>query len=180
MAFWHASKNGNLAKANKYLRDAGIKVEVVDRSLHRAARTGPRGSVAKTATARQLVRVASLAKYTREKQATVGTAKAGWYAAAKSLGGRVRKNERDGAGNRSTHETFPRYVRKIVRKYPGLGGSLVSDYQVTIWSNVTHGEEALVRDFADLVDEANQSFRAALNRAIAEAIRGKFKRRQAA
>lgn len=172
MGFYRVSKAGNLPKANKYLREAGFKIEVIDPSLHRRARTGPYGSVAKTHKAEVIARKPSLNKYIRDKQASVGTAKAGWYAAAKSLGGRVRRNLKDDAGNRSTIETIPGWVRKVANRTPGLGGSRVTPTRVEVFTNVKHAADALsVEDLDIVIEKGRASFTAAIAKSIRAIIR---------
>lgn len=135
MAFWSAMKKGDEARARKYMRQAGINVESLDRILHRTARTGKRGSVAKNATPKQIVKEATREKYVIEKQKTIGTAKAGWYAAAIALGGRVRTGD--------SKQIVPKFIRRLASKWPGLGGATVSSLRVEVFTNVTHGDEAL-------------------------------------
>jgi hypothetical protein len=180
MGFYRAAKAGNTAKANKYLREAGFKIEVLDPSLHRKARTGNYGGVAKNHRPETIVRKPSLAKYTREKQATVGTAKAGWYAAAKSLGGRVRTNLTNAAGKRSTAETIPAWVRKVANRTPGLGGSRVTPTRIEIFTNVKHAADALsVEDLDIVIEKGRDSFTAAITKAIIAIIRKPGTRRAA-
>lgn len=165
MAFWHAAKKGDDARARKYLRQAGFSVETLDAALHRAVRTGPQGSVAKSTTPQQVVKDNSLARYTRDKIGTIGTAKAGWANAARGIGGRVRTNNVDAAtGARSTSETIPAYIRKLERKYPGLGGARVMPRRIEIFTNVTYADEALPQgSFDAAITNARASFAAALD-----------------
>lgn len=175
--FWHAMKNGDEARARRYMRQAGINVENLDPSQHRAARTGPRGSVAKSAQPAQVVKDSSLAKFTREKQATIGTAKAGWYAAAKALGGRVRTNTTDASGNRSTTETIPPYIRKLTTKFAGLGGARIMPGRVEIFTNVTYADEALPQGALEsAIDTAATSFRDSITKALAIILRRSLSR----
>lgn len=161
MAYWAAMKKGDDARARKYLRQAGFNVETLDRALHKAARTGKNGSVAKNTTPQQVVKDSALAKFTREKLGTIGTAKAGWYDAAQSLGGRVRTGD--------SKQIVPAYVRKLARKGSGLGGSRVSKGRIEIFTNVTYADEALPQgSFENAVSAARESFASALARSMAE------------
>lgn len=168
LAFYRASKAGDTTKANRYCRDAGIAVEMLDPSLHRGARTGPRGSVAKNYRPTTVTKAASRDKFTREKIATIGTAKAGWYAAAKALGGRVRSNETDAAtGKRKTEEIFPGYIRKLANKFGGLGDARVTPDRIEVFTNVTHGDEALSNgSLQTAIDTGKASFHAALQKSL--------------
>jgi hypothetical protein len=76
LAFYRAAKAGKTAQAKRYLRDAGVTVEQLDRALHRNARTGPKGDVPKGVVFQAVVGKASLDKYVREKRGLVGLAKA--------------------------------------------------------------------------------------------------------
>lgn len=178
--FLRATKAGNTAQANRYLRDAGIKIELADPAIHRAARTGPRGNVAAGHIPTTAVRAASINKYTRDRQQNVGTAKAGWYAAAQSLGGRVRRNITDAAtGARRTEEIFPAWVRKLTRKFSGLGGSRVSSNRIEVFTNVTYAGEAMnILEWEQALALARSSFRAALTKALT-ALKEKHFRRAA-
>lgn len=174
MAFYYAAKKGDTTRANRYMRQAGVNVESLDPSLHRAARTGPHGSVSKAATPEQVVRAQSLNKFTREKQGTIGTAKAGWYAAAKALGGRVRTNITGADGSRSTKETVPGFIRKLSSKFAGLGGARVMPGRVEVFTNVTYAgeDEALLPgSLLSAVSNAEESFRSALTKAVSIALR---------
>ena len=172
MAYRHYANKGDFIKANKYLREAGFTVGAVKRELHRASRTGPQGSVAKNNTPQDIVRADSRDKYTLEKQGTVGTAKAGWAAAAKAIGGRVRRNDKDEFGNRSTAETIPEFVRKLTVKFKGLGGARVLFRRVEVFTNVTYADEALPQGALEsAIDAANTSFQAAMAKSLTALIK---------
>lgn len=172
MAFYYAATKGDSTRAARYMRMAGVQVENLDPGLHRAARTGPQGSVAKNAVPSQVVKPASLAKFTREKQGTIGTAKAGWYAAAKALGGRVRTNLTAADGKRSTAETIPAFVRKLAGKFGGLGGARVMPGRVEVFTNVTYADEALPQGSLEAaVSTARESFSASIQKAVSIAIK---------
>lgn len=179
--FYRASKAGNLAQANRYLKQAGLKIEALDPSLHKAARKNTAyGRVAKNYRPTTIVRKPTLAKYIREKQATVGTAKAGWYAAAKALGGRVRTNLVGEDGKRSTVETIPAWVRKVANRTPGLGGARISPGRVEIFTNVKHARDALsVEDLYLIEEKGIESFVEAITRALIAVLRKPGYRRAA-
>ena len=172
MAYRHYANKGDFVKANKFLRQAGFTISAVKKELHRAARTGPQGSVAKNTTPQDVVRMNSRDSYVRKKQATIGTAKAGWAAAAKALGGRVRTNLTDSAGNRSTAETIPEFVRKLTVKFKGLGGARVLFRRVEVFTNVTYADEALPQGALEsAIDAANTSFQSAMAKSLTALIK---------
>lgn len=184
MGFMRSSKAGNLAQANRYLKQAGMKIEALSPASlkigHKAARTGPYGGVPEELAERTIVRKPTLYKYIREKQATVGTAKAGWYAAAKSLGGRVRRNLKDAAGNRSTIETIPAWVRKVANRTAGLGGSRQAPGRVEVFTNVAHAADALsVEDLDIVIENAQASFMKAITKSLIATLRKPGVRRAA-
>ena len=90
-AFYRAAKSGNRAAALKVLREAGgdfarLEFGPVSRSLHEAARSGPRRRV----TLRFPIRIvpdADLAAYIVRVQKGLGEAASGWAACAAKLGG---------------------------------------------------------------------------------------------
>jgi hypothetical protein len=167
LAFYRAAKAGKTAQAKRYLRDAGVTVEQLDRALHRNARTGPKGDVPKGVVFQAVVGKASLDKYVREKRGLVGLAKAAWYAAAKALGGRVRRNIVEAGGRRRTEEIFPGYLRKLARRFPGIGGASVSPRRVEVWSSVDYAGETVT--FASM-DKAVEESKAAFYRAMVKSV----------
>jgi len=164
--FYRASKAGKLAQANKYLKQAGISVEVLDPALHQRARAGPGLGVPKNLQPNTVVRRPSLAKYTRECGATIGTAKAGWYAAAKAIGGRVRSNSTDASGKRSTAEIFPKYIRDRYKKHPDLGGARVSPGRIEVFTNVEYAADALQTNLDIIQEESQEAFLAAVRKSL--------------
>ena len=177
--FYRASKAGKTGQANKYLKLAGIHVVALDPTLHQRARSGPGLGVPKGTVPNTVVRGPSLRKYTRERGATIGTAKAGWYAAAKAIGGRVRSNSTDASGKRSTAEIFPAYVRKRANKRPGLGGARVTPGRVEVFTNVEYAADALTANSLDEVYAGSQeAFLAALQKSL-QALKNKHFRRVA-
>jgi len=171
--FLRALREGNDAQVRKYMRDAGLKVEALNPAAHRAARTDPKGRVPKGFQAAEVVSAPSLRAYIRKQQQLVGLAKAGWYAAAKSLGGRVRRNLESEDGKRRTEEIFPSYVRKLARRFPGLGSAVVSEKKVTVGTRVNHAREALP---ADLYENAVDGAQVRLAKALREALRRRKQR----
>lgn len=154
-------------QALRYLRAAGVKVEALNPAVHRAARTGPKGRVPKGYKASGIVGVQAQRAYVRQQRERVGLAKAGWYAAAKAIGGRVRRSVvRD--GRRTSVEVFPAYVRRLARKFPDLGGAVVSAGRVEVFSNVRHAGEAMPYTlYLRAVEEA----RVRVRRALVESVR---------
>lgn len=181
MAFYRAAQAGKNAKAARYLAEAGITTEQIDAALHRAARTAPKAHVPKKTVYQAVVKSSSLESYIRGKQELVGFAKAGWYAAALSLGGRVRRNLVAEDGKRRTEEIFPAYIRKIARRFQGLGGSLVMKDRIEVWTNVRHAREAMEPANQDrAMSIARENFTAAMAKAM-RALREKhFPRSKAA
>lgn len=172
MAYRHYAIKGDFVKANKYLRQAGFTVGAVKREIHRAARTVGNSDVPKDFTPKDVVRADSRNRYVIEKQETIGTAKAGWAAAAKALGGRVRTNIKDSFGNRSTAETIPEFVRKLTVKFKGLGGARVLPKRVEVFTNVTYAQEALINgDTFPALESAQESFQAAMAKSLAALIK---------
>jgi hypothetical protein len=97
-------------------------------------RTGRRARVRGEQMPVGIVRKSEQRRFAKGQIKLIGTAKAGWLHAAKAIGGRVR---RDGV------EAFPAYVRAAGRLQQGLGGALVGDKKVVVWTNVKHGVEAM-------------------------------------
>jgi hypothetical protein len=93
----------------------------------------------------------------------VGTAKAGWHQAGKALGGRTRRNMTGAGGERWTVEKYPAYVRRVSRRFSGLGGAMVGPSKVTIFTNVNHAVEAMdERRKAGAEAEAERRFQRAM------------------
>ncbi len=166
-AYRRAIREGNQAQARRYMKDAGIVVGAFDPRKHRAARTGPYGRV-ESPGARDVVQKNQLRAYIRKKQALVGFAKAGWYAAAKAIGGRIRRNIVAEDGKRTTIEIFPSYLKKIARSHPGIGSARVGYQRVEIINHVTHAQDAYVPEYFydDAVYYGQLSFHRALEKSI--------------
>lgn len=167
-AFRRASAQGDQAQMARYMAEAGVSVGALNPATHKAARTTYYGGVEKTYQASDVVSQQQLEAYSKKQQEKVGLAKAGWFAAAKSLGGRIRRNIVEADGKRRTEEIFPPYIKKLARKFPDLGGSRIMPGRVEVFTNVRHGRQAIL-DFAydDALYRAQESFRAAMSRAIA-------------
>lgn len=166
-AFRRARKQGDKAQMARYMADAGVSEGALNPSVHRAARTSYYGGVENDYRAADLVPQQQLEAYVGKRRANVGTAKAGWYAAAKALGGRIRRNLVADDGKRSTVEIFPAYIKKLSRKFPDLGGARIQSGRVEVFSNVAHARAAIL-DFAldDALYRAEQSFLATLQKSL--------------
>jgi len=167
-AFRRARKEGNKAQMARYMADAGVSEVSLNPSVHRSARTSYYGGVEKGYQAIDLVPQQQLETYVGKRRANVGIAKAGWYAAAKALGGRIRRNLVADDGKRSTVEIFPAYIKQLARKNHGLGGAKTTPGRVEVFSNVAHARAAIL-DFAldDALYRAEQSFLATLKKSLA-------------
>jgi hypothetical protein len=146
-AYLRAIKQNKPAQARRYLRDAGIQVETISQDAHKAARTGTGGSVPKDHEPIAVVNSAKLRAYIKTSQAKVGMAKASWLQAALGIVKRLRTQQTLPDGSRRSFEKFPPTIKRVARRFPGLGGSTItgSGFQttVTIFSNVSHGPDAL-------------------------------------
>lgn len=145
-AYWHAYKSKNPRRMGQILTQAGLP-EGIDVAALKAARTGPGGRVNR----KQQVPVSvatepQVRARVRKQQQLVGFAKAGWYAAARAVGGRIRRNYVTAAGQRKTAEIFPSYVRRIARRYPGIGGAWMRAGMVEVFTSVRHADVALTPD----------------------------------
>jgi hypothetical protein len=144
-AYWRAVKSGKTRAAADLVRRAGLP-QGLDPSALRSARTGKNGHVPKNQQPVSLATEAQVRAFAKKQIQLVGLAKAGWYCAAKGLGGRVRRNIVTSGGKRATEESFPAYVRKLARKYPELGGARVIEGnkpRVEIFTRVKHANAAL-------------------------------------
>lgn len=145
-AYWHAHKSNKPRAAADIVRRAGLP-QGLDPAVLAKARTGKKRRVPGPKAPVSLATEAQVRVMVRKQQQLVGFAKAGWYAAAKGIGGRIRRNSVSSGGARQTAEIFPSYVRKIARKFPDIGGASVSggmnSPRVEVWSNVRHAVAAL-------------------------------------
>jgi len=142
-AYWHAHKAGKHHRKAQIMRKANLPQGGASRATVKPFRTRADGAVGRIEEPVTLARKNERAKVIRESQATVGAAKAGWHQAGKALGGRTRRNLVSTTGKRSTVEAFPAYVRKVSRRFNGLGGAYVGRDRVRIWTNVRHATKAL-------------------------------------
>lgn len=158
-AYWNAFKKKQPRLMASLLRAAGLP-QGLDPAAHKAARTGKNGRVAKGQKPVSVANDASLRVFVRKQRALVGFAKAGWYCAAKALGGRVRSNLRGANGTRRTEEKFPAYVRKLARRFPDAGGAIITEnagaVTVAIFTNVRHAVEAMPAHLKAGADAAAQ------------------------
>jgi hypothetical protein len=105
-------------------------------------------------------------------------AMAGWYQAARGLGGRVRSNYRIN-GKRQTAEKFPPTVRKTSRRFSGLGGARITgsgaSMVIEVWSHVRHATDAIDEGQRAAIDDAVQTqIHRSINFAIDSLIRKHF------
>jgi hypothetical protein len=178
-AFWAAWKSKNTRAQTRIMRDAGLAIMALDPGAHKAARTGPGGRVPKDFQATEMVSEPQVRAFARKQAALVGFAQAGWYAAARGLGGRVRRNLVSATGKRSTAEAFPAYIRKLSNKHGGIGGARVlvsgASSRVEIWTSVRHATAALPDHLRSLAEaEARASVAAALLESVRALNRKKF------
>lgn len=145
-AYWHAVKSGKSRAALEIMRRANLP-EGINPAHHKAARIGKKGRVPGPVRPVSIATEPQVARFSREQAALVGMAKAGWYAAAKALGGRVRRNIVGLGGKRMTEEIFSASVRKLARRFSGLGGARISGGEdrprVEVFTNVKHATNAL-------------------------------------
>lgn len=147
--YWAAQKkNGAQSRrAMDILNSVSGMEKSTSVSILKAARTSRHAHVPKRIAPRSLVTKQELSTIINKQQKLVGFAKAGWYSAARALGGRVRTNLVWADGSRSTVETFPDYVRKLANANPGIGTATVAtsptSASATVGTNVRHAVNAL-------------------------------------
>jgi len=178
-AYWNAWKKKDTRAQTRIMRDAGLSLAALDPGTHKTARTGFHASVPKAFQGKEMVSQPQLRAYARKQAALVGFAQAGWYAAARGLGGRVRRNLVSATGKRSTAEAFPGYIRKLANRHPGIGGARVltsgSTCRVEIWTGVRHAKHALPGHLSDLAEsEARENVAKALAASVHALNRKKF------
>jgi hypothetical protein len=93
--YWQAQQSGDEARARRLLRKlsakAGIAIGAIRPELHQSARTAHYGRVPDNAkTVAIISKGDALNRYIAKVQQQIGAVKAGWIAAAKTLGGTVR------------------------------------------------------------------------------------------
>jgi hypothetical protein len=105
-----------------------------------------------------------------------GLAKAAWYAAAKAIGGRVRRNIVEPSGKRRTEEIFPQRLRALARRFPQIGGARVTFQRVEVISYIEYAADALPdRLYDQAVVFARESLAKSLRDNIAALRRRRFK-----
>lgn len=167
-----ASKAGDEAGVRRILRDAGVNIEPLNPTVHQAARVGKHRSVPKGFRGETLVSEPQARAYAKRQVSLVGLAKAGWYAAAKGLKGRVRRNIVGAGGRRRTEEIFPGSIRKLARRFPGAGGARMMSAgtrsRVEIFTNITYARNALPDGLKAAADSFAQD---RLAKALAESVK---------
>jgi hypothetical protein len=167
-AHWHSIKSNKPRASAEIIRRANLPTGLVEGAVTKA-RTGKRGGVPRGAEPVSLVTESQLGSVQKRHAALVGLAKAGWYAAAKALGGRVRKG---GGRTGQTAEIFPAWVRKLARKFPGVGsakirGDASTAPSVEISSSVQHATKALSNKLYEAaLDDASSNLKKALSDAM--------------
>lgn len=178
-AYWAAWKSKNARAQTRIMREAGLSISALDPGTHKAARTGHNASVPKNFQAAEMVSEPQVRAFAKKKASLVGFAQAGWYAAARGLGGRIRRNLVSTAGKRSTAESFPPYIRKLANRHSGIGGARIlvsgATCRVEIWTGVRHAQNALPDHLRSLAeDEARENVAKALAESIHALNRKKF------
>ncbi len=172
-AYWHAIKSQKPRAAADIMRKANLPTGL-NPAAHKAVRTGRKGRVPGNTKPVSLANAASLNAFVRKQRALVGFAKAGWLAAAKAIGGRVRNAE-------GTGEAFPKHIRALVAKFPGIGGADYKEsngvHTLAIFTRVKHAQEALPEGLRLSAEtRAKERFIASLAKAITAATTKTFRR----
>ena len=175
-AYWSATKKGRTRAVADILRRANLP-QGIDANALKTARRGKQGRVLKNQVPVSLATEAQVRVAARKQRQLVGLAKAGWYCAAKGLGGRIRRNTVSASGTRSTSEVFPPYVKRLARKFPNLGGARISGGEVAprieIFTSVKHATAALPAGaHAAAVDNARRNVKRDLELAMKSLNRG--------
>lgn len=136
-AFWFHFKSKDLERAGRFMRRRGLPRGVNESEYdRRRKRSGGVGGEPIALASKS--RVESLI---RRRQKRIGMAKAGWYQAARGVGGRLRTTNSAGV----TRAAFPKWVIAAGRGMQ-LGGARFkggSRMQMLIFSRVRHGRAAL-------------------------------------
>ena len=177
LAYWHAHKSGDERAKVNILRRAKVP-RGLNAGDHQQARK--KGKVPGNAEPISLAPPGRLGAYIRQRQKKAGLAKAGWYAAATALGGRVRTRS---ASTGKSVQRFPKYVRTL-GKTSGIGGaSFIGGprARARIWNTVSYIGEALPDAlYYQALDRAQDDFVAALNRSVQYLNANKFNTSRAA
>lgn len=172
-AWQRAVKTGDADLMQKLLRRRVVK-KGLDAAAHQAARVGAR--VPANAAALSVVAPGRQRAYIRRVQKRVGLAKAGWYVAAMSLGGRMRT--RDVVTGKSVNK-FPGYVRKLKSAASSMGGAKFRGgavAYVVIWNRVPYILVALNRSGAEFALRAAEAdYRKSLKKRIEAENRRRFR-----
>lgn len=177
-AYWHAYKSKKPRSMAAILKKANLP-EGMSKDQQRAARTAAGGRVPKDHVQVSLANASQVRVLIRQLQQRVGMAKAGWLCAAKALGGRIRSKYTRG-DREVVVETFPKTVRDVARRFPGLGGARKTDsdgrLSVEIFTYAGHARKALSEsNYQQATDKAQQKLAASFLLAIREVNRKLFK-----
>jgi hypothetical protein len=181
--FIRAYRKKDYARMQKIAASFGI-VPGITKQVHRAARTGRKASVPRNHEPVRIGKESEVERYVAQRMRFAGLVKAGWYVAAKSMGGRIRRVIYTPGGKRSTEERFPAWIRKLAR-VGNLGSSRFSGsgtkMRVTLTNHVRYASEAVDRrNFSTALAHARENFVKALQRSIREIARGGRRGRRAA
>jgi hypothetical protein len=176
-AYWQAYKSSDERAMLNILRRAKVP-RGLNPGDHQSQRKG--GKVPGNAAPISLAPPGRRAAYIRRRQKKAGLAKAGWYAAATALGGRVRTRS---ARTGKSVQRFPKYVRTL-GKTPGIGGANFLGgprARARIWNTVSYIGSALPDTlYYQALDRAQLDFVRALNRSVAYLNQNKFNKSRAA
>jgi hypothetical protein len=139
---WHAIKSGKKSLQRRLIEDltiaAGMTRGKVDKAVHEKARTTKKKGVPKKHVPRHIITSggkSALDSFAKRKQKRIGYAKAGWAAAAKSLGGAVSKRE----GFQAWYNTGQHKDARGASNVDGKASSLV----ITLVNQVPYIQAAL-------------------------------------
>ena len=177
-AYWALHLAGKTRAMADIVRRAGLP-QGLNPADHKKARVRIKGRVGVNPVPTSLATEAQLRAFVRKQRALVGFAKAGWFCAAKGVGGRVRRNIRTPGGSRGTAESFPKYVRTLGRRFTDAGGvrfrGTGQNYSVEIFTNVRHARAAMpIRLYNSVTSIAQEKLTRALDHASRELNRRQF------
>jgi hypothetical protein len=177
-AYWRAAKQESKRGMTRVLKQAGV-LGRFDAGAVQKARTKS-GSVPAGIDPVTMGTETEIKRVVKDSQSRAGMAKAGWYAAAASFGGRVRRTVRTPDGKRRSEQIFPASVRGVARRFSGLGKGWVEGVGMkavaTIENRVRHAASALPDSLYNRVfSEAGKR----LNRALFEALKAVNRRKTA-
>lgn len=182
-AYWHAIKANKPRAADELRRKANLPTGL-NPADHKKSRTAKKGRVAALPAPLSVAPAHAVTAYSRKMQNLAGFAKAGWYIAAKAIGGRMRANIRAEGGKRSTQERFPGDIRKLGNRFPNIGGARFSGtgsrMSLEIFTRVKHAREATDEGlFASATANAQEAFGKALGESLRALNRKLFGRKAA-